>query len=135
VGHDLGDQPRSQCLGRRQVTAGQAHPASHPHADFLRQSDTEAPRGHKAYTSVCVGEARTFGGDEDVAVQGQLQPTGDRGAVDCSDHWLTHRRPLRRYILQLIGITEFVEIEACTEHRIGSGENHNVDLVVRLCCG
>ncbi len=89
-----------------------------------------------------VGELRALGGDQDVAVQGQFQATGDGHAVDGADHRFRHGRPLRRQVGQFAGAAtaadaaaQFLEIHARAERRVGAGENHHVDVVVGLGLG
>ncbi len=103
-----------------------------PDADLLRQPHRQPPGGQQPDPGVGVGEPGLLGGDQDVAVQRQLEPAGDGRAVDGADHRLGHRRPLRRDVGQLGGVAQFLEVEARAEHRVGAGEDDDVDGVVGL---
>ena len=67
---------------------------------------------------------------QNVAVQRQFEPARHRRTVNGADHRLAHRRPFRRDIGQLRGVAEFLEVQSRAEHRIGSGEDHHIHIVI-----
>jgi hypothetical protein len=86
---------------------------------------------------VGVGEDGPVGADDDVAVEHQLQPAGDGGAVHRGDHGLADRRPRPgppgRRLAQDGGFLSYLlEVDARAEGRVGAGEDGRPDLVVRL---
>ena len=103
-----------------------------PDADLLRQPHRQAPGGQQADAGVGVCEPGVLRGDQDVAVQRELQPARHRRAVDRTDHRLGHRRPLRRDVGQFGGVAELLEVQSRAEHRIGAGEDDDVDVIVGL---
>ena len=95
-------QPERKCLGRIDEVAGEAHLACPAHPDGLGQQDGEPPPRHDTDTGVGVTELGPFAGDQEVAVEGQLEPAGDGHAVHCTDQ-------------------RFVEMGEWTPHAIGVG--------------
>ena len=135
VRHHFGDQAGPQRILGRQVVAGQAHPTGQADPDFLRQPHAEPPGRQQTYPRMGVGESRLLRSDQDVAVQRQLQAAGHCGAVDSADHRLAHRRPARRDVRQRRLSAQLFEVEPRAEHRIGAGEDDDVDGVVGLGVG
>lgn len=83
-----------------------------------------------------VGKDGTLGGDQEIAVQGQLETAGDRRPVHSADQRLGHRNPRRScwdapVLGQKLGAgTQFFQIETGAKGRIGSGEDDGADLFV-----
>jgi hypothetical protein len=95
---------------------------------------------------VRVGEPGAFGRDQEIAVERDLEATGNGDAVDRADERLGVRReraaerqpavvaPLPHVgeafaLLHLPG-AEFLQVDARAERRVGAGEDHHVDGVV-----
>ena len=118
-------------------------------ADALREQHGQTPSRHHADARVRVGEARPIGRDEEVAVQRDLEPAGHGDAVDRADERLRVRRQrtaerqaavagavahvgrVRRPSLHLPDPNSFRSTPA-RERGIGAGEDHHVDVVVRI---
>jgi len=132
VWHHLGDQPGTQRVGGRQIVTRQAHPAGYADAGLLRQPHRQPPGGKQTHPGVGVGEAGLLGGDQDVAVQREFEAARHGRAVDGADHGFCHRRPLRRDIRQLRRIAQLLEVQARAEHRVGAGDDDDVDVVIGL---
>ena len=136
--HHLDHQAPGQSRRRVDEVAGEAHAPGPVDADQLRQADGQPRPGHGADPGVGVGEAGPLRCDEEVAVQGDLQPAGHRGAVDRTDH----RRLVGRQepevgdgaalaILLILPALrgQRLEVHAGAERRVGPGQHHARDVV------
>jgi len=85
VWHQVVNETKSQGLFGEHEVAGKAHLARATHADCLREQHGQPPTGHHADPRVCIAELRVLAGDEEVAIQCELEATGDRHAVDRPD--------------------------------------------------
>ena len=92
VRHDVVDEADAQRLLRVDEVAGEAHLARAAHADRLDEQDRAAPARLQADAGVGVAEQRALGGDEEVAVERDLQAAGDRRPVDRPDQRDLQRR-------------------------------------------
>ena len=136
-------------LRRVDEVAGHAHLARSRDTDPLRQQHGEPPTRHHAHTRVGVGEPGAVGGDEEVARERELEPSGDRDTVDRADEQLRARRERaarreapRRVAAAHVGEAlagggrrarpELLQVDARAERGIGPGEDHDVDTVVAL---
>ena len=111
------------------------------HADGLGQEHREAPARHDADPRVGVGEPGPFGGDEEVAVQRELEAAGDGDAVDRADDRLVHQPGTDRAgraACAAVGAprrggsarrAELLQVEARAERGVGAGEDDHVDVV------
>ncbi len=82
------DQPDLKRLGGIDEVASEAHLARPAHPDGLGQHDGETPPGHDADTGVGVAELRPLAGNQEVAVERQLEPPCDGHTVHCTDERL-----------------------------------------------
>ena len=99
----------------------------------------EPPPRHDPDASVGVGEARPLGRDEEVAGEGQLEPAGDRDAVDGADHRRVHVREGAAGGARLAGGRglaegvaaggELLEVDPGAERGVGAGEDDRGDVV------
>jgi hypothetical protein len=91
---------------------------------------------------VGVGEPGVLRRHEEVAGQRQLEPAGDRDAVDRADERLAVRWERALLLLgqhQVGGVitpgTQLLEVDPGREGGVGAGEDHHVDLGVGLEAG
>ncbi len=114
-------------------------------ADALREQDREAPTGHDADARVGVGETGPIGGDEEVAVERDLEAPRHRDPVHRADQRLGVRQAARRgtrrarlrhtaeaLALSHLAGTELLEVDTRRERGIGAGEDHHVDVFVGI---
>ena len=79
-----------------------------------------------------VGELRCGGGDQEIAHQRNLEATGDREAIDCTDDGLVASLhclaeiAVRDGFLYCYLAAEFLEIETDRECPTGTGENDDL---------
>ena len=138
------DQPELQCLLGEHEVAREAHLAGAAHADRLRQQHGQTPARHHAHPRVRVTELGELAGDQEVAVEGQLEAPGDGHPVDRADHRLAHRGERASHPVSVgasictrgtevaARAAQLLEIETGTERGIAAGEDHHVDLVARV---
>ncbi len=96
-----------------------------------------SPQGwHHADPGVRVRKTRALGSDQDVAVQGEFEPTGHGDAVDGSDQSLVQGRersagesaPGRQQVEVPAGGAQLLKVEASAEGWVGSGQDDDVDV-------
>ncbi len=144
VGHHLDHQaPVAGRLGV-DVVAGEAHAPGPVGADQLRQPHGQAASGHHADPGVGVGEASPLRGDEEVAVERDLEAPGHGGAV----HGRDDRRLVRRDHPDVLGRVghalpldravlagEVLEVHPGAEGGVGAGQDHAADVVAPVELG
>ena len=128
VRSDLDDEAPRECRGGIDEFTGEAHVARASRADETGEENRESPAGNHAHLGVRVGETSSFGCDEEVARQCDLESTSHGGTVDRADHRHTGAGecgPVARVgiLAFLLAAVDVTSIETGAERRVGSGEH------------
>ena len=143
VGDDVVHEPPVERRPGVDEVAGRAHLPGPADADGLGQQHREAPPGLDPDPGMGVGEAGAVGGNEEVAVERDLEAAGDRRAVHRADDRLRRRWERARVGARCVaggarvgeGRTpgaQLLEVQPGAERGIGAGEDQHADVVVRV---
>jgi hypothetical protein len=141
VRNDMVDQTEGKRLDGSHVVTGEAHFFGPAQADGLRKRHREAPARHDADPGMSVREAGPLRCHQEIAPERDLEPARHRWTIDGADNRFRHDR--KRCGRQALGVrlgrsgaeiarrrTQFLEIEAGAERRIGARQHHSLHPLV-----